>query len=101
MSVPENFRQPTYDDLVAQVAELSQKFKQALGEKKIPLPTFEADSVTNYEGLTSELFVQRQTLLDSLTDLHYLVQGPSESVFNYAHNVRAPPDNRLSSRVKF
>ncbi|SPN98664.1 uncharacterized protein DNG_01709 [Cephalotrichum gorgonifer] len=78
--------QPTYDELLARVNELSQSFKEFLTEKKIPLPTFEADSVTRYDGLTAEMFVKRQHLLDSLADLHYLVQGPSESIFNYAHN---------------
>ncbi|MBE3041418.1 hypothetical protein IMZ48_02310 [Candidatus Bathyarchaeota archaeon] len=80
--------QPTLGDLLIKVNELSESFTKYLSGNGIPLPTFEADSATQYDGLTSEAFVMRQQLLDHLTDLQYLVQGPSESVFNYAHNVR-------------
>ena len=83
--------QPTFDELLKKVNDLSADFKKYLGDNKIPLPTFEADSVTQYDGLSAEAFVMRQQLLDHLTDLHYLVQGSSESIFNYAHNVRRPP----------
>lgn len=82
--------QPTYSELLAKVNELSASFTQYLSSNNIPLPTFEADSVTQYDGLNSEAFVMRQRLLDHLQDLQYLVSGPSESVFNYAHNVRTP-----------
>ncbi|KAH7368054.1 S-adenosyl-L-methionine-dependent methyltransferase [Plectosphaerella cucumerina] len=78
--------QTTIPDLTAKITELSAAFTKALAENNIPSPTFAADSPTNYEGLTGELFLQRQQLLDHLNDLTYLVQGPSESIFNYAHN---------------
>lgn len=79
--------QPTFSELLAKVNDLSASFTKYLSGNGIPIPTFEADSPTQYDGLTSEAFVLRQQLLDHLTDLQYLVQGPSESIFNYAHNV--------------
>ncbi|KAF9872535.1 O-methyltransferase [Colletotrichum karsti] len=78
--------QPTIQELAAKVAQLSADFSKFLGDNKIPEPTFAADSVRSYSGLTSEAFLLRQNLLDTLNDLHYLVEGPSESVFNFAHN---------------
>lgn len=84
-------------DLTAKINELSTAFTRALQEKNIPLPTFAADSPTNYEGITPELFLQRQQLLDHLSDMMYLVQGPSESIFNYAHNVSIPFPSRLQA----
>ncbi|KAK5991391.1 O-methyltransferase lcsG [Cladobotryum mycophilum] len=79
--------QPTLSSLAAKITELSNDFTTFLTENKIPQPTFAADSPTSYNGLTAESFVLRQRLLDSLMDMWYLVQGPSESVFNFAHTV--------------
>ena len=81
-------QQPTFNELVAKIVELSLSFTQYLGENKIPLPTLEAGSSTQYDGISAEGFVTKQQLLDHLMDLYYLVQGPSESIFNYVHNVR-------------
>ncbi|ROT38016.1 S-adenosyl-L-methionine-dependent methyltransferase [Sodiomyces alkalinus F11] len=78
--------QPTLKGLAAKVAEVTEAFTRTLEENKIPEPTFAADSPTSYSGLTGEMFLQRQQLLDHLNDMIYLVQGPSESIFNYAHN---------------
>ncbi|KAK6222954.1 hypothetical protein LQW54_000766 [Pestalotiopsis sp. IQ-011] len=50
-------------------------------------PTFAADSTLIYTNLTPEIFQFRQLLSDALSDLWYLTQGPSESIFNYVHNV--------------
>ena len=82
--------EPTFSELLTKVNELSATVTKHLATNGIPLPTFEADSPTQYEGLSSEGFVMRQQLLDHLADLQYLVQGPSESIFNYAHNVYRP-----------
>ncbi len=73
--------------LAAQIAELAGGFTKSLGEANIPEPDFTAKSSTNYDGLTAELFLRRQELLDKITDMWYLVQGPSESIFNYVHTV--------------
>ena len=91
--------QPTYSELLAKVNELSASFTQYLSSNNIPLPTFEADSPTQYDGLSSEAFVMRQRLLDHLQDLQYLVSGPSESIFNYAHNVWSRPSAPLNHRA--
>ncbi|KAI3548031.1 hypothetical protein CPAR01_01770 [Colletotrichum paranaense] len=79
--------QPTINDLAAKIGELSAEFTKFLSENKIPQPTFAADSVSSYDGLTSEAFLLRQKLLDAANDLSYLVSGPSESIFNYTHNM--------------
>lgn len=79
--------QPTINELAAQIGKLSADFTKFLGDNKIPEPTLAADSVRSYSGLTSEAFLLRQRLIDTLKDLSYLVEGPSESVFNFAHNV--------------
>lgn len=83
--------QETIQGLAAQISELSGTFTKFLEENKIKEPTFAADSVTSYEGLTIEMFQTRQLLLDKLNDLSILVSGPSESVFNYAHAVSQVP----------
>ncbi|KAI5863132.1 sterigmatocystin 8-O-methyltransferase [Durotheca rogersii] len=77
--------QPTLQDLAAKITELSDTFARFLKENNVPQPTFAADSPTSYSGLSSEIFITRQLLLDALTDLWYLTQGPSESIFNYVH----------------
>ncbi|KAM0326972.1 hypothetical protein ACHAQA_006093 [Verticillium albo-atrum] len=76
----------TLQSLAAKITDLSASFTKFLEENKIPQPTFEADSPTSYEGITPEIFLLRQKLLDSLNDMWYLASGPSESIFNYVHN---------------
>lgn len=77
----------TLNDLPAKVTELTQTFTNYLEDSNIPAPTLAADIPTGYEGLTSESFLLRQQLLDALNGIWILTQGPSESIFNYAHNV--------------
>ena len=79
--------QPTLNELATQVSELTKNFSEYLQKNKIPEPTLAADSPTIYTGLDGESFVLRQKLLDTINDLSYLVSGPSESIFNYVHNV--------------
>ncbi|KAK7943968.1 uncharacterized protein PG986_013081 [Apiospora aurea] len=67
-----NSDNPTLESLAAQITELSGQ-----------LPT-------SYSNLTGEMFMVRQKLLDSLNDMWWLAQGPSESIFNYCHS--AIPD---------
>lgn len=85
----------TLNGLAAKVQELTQQFTQYLQENKIPEPSFAADSPTSYSGLDGPSFVLRQALFDTLMDLVYLTQGPSESVFNYVHTV-GPDSGTLS-----
>ncbi|KAI2630706.1 sterigmatocystin 8-O-methyltransferase [Hypoxylon sp. NC1633] len=77
--------QPTLNGLAAKITELSETFTRYLKENAVPEPTFAADSPTNYKNLSPEIFMTRQLLLDTLTDMWYLTQGPSESIFNYVH----------------
>lgn len=78
---------PTLNVLAAKISDLTAKFSTFLKDNEIPEPTFAADSPTSYTGLTAESFMLRQALFDSLMDLIYLTQGPSESIFNYVHTV--------------
>ena len=82
--------QPTLNELAVKITELSETFTRYLKENNVPEPTFAADSPTRYSNLSAEIFMTRQHLLDALTDMWYLTQGPSESIFNYAHNVSTP-----------
>ncbi|XXH05072.1 hypothetical protein Hte_011496 [Hypoxylon texense] len=77
--------QPTLASLAAKITELSETFTKYLKENKVPQPSFAADSPTSYSNLSAESFMIRQSLLDALTDMWYLTQGPSESIFNYVH----------------
>jgi hypothetical protein len=79
--------QPSLNDLAAKVTDLSQSFTRFLQENKIQQPTLAADSPTSYNGLTPDAFLLRQQLLDAINDMWVLTQGPSESIFNYVHNV--------------
>lgn len=81
--------QPTLISLAAKVTELSQNFTKYLEDNGIPAPSLAAESPTSYSGLNAESFILRQQLLDALNDMWILTQGPSESIFNYVHNVRA------------
>lgn len=79
--------QPTLNELAAKVTELSAALTQQLEEKNVPVPSFAADSPTSYKGMTEEIFLTRQKIVDVLNDMWILTQGPSESIFNYVHNV--------------
>lgn len=79
--------QPTLNSLAAKITELSETFTRFLKENNVPQPSFAADSPTSYSNLSAESFMIRQSLLDALTDMWYLTQGPSESIFNYVHCV--------------
>ncbi|KAJ3495831.1 hypothetical protein NLG97_g3105 [Lecanicillium saksenae] len=85
MSVNDNI-----NGLAAQIAELAAGFTKSLAEANIAEPDFTSKSPISYDGLSPEMFLRRQELLDKITDIWYLVQGPSESIFNYAHT--AIPD---------
>ncbi|KAF2265350.1 S-adenosyl-L-methionine-dependent methyltransferase [Lojkania enalia] len=78
---------PTLSGLGAQVKELSETLERLLKENSIEAPTLAADSPINISKYTSEIFVTKQKLQDSMNDLSIISQGPSESVFNYCHNV--------------
>ncbi|KAI5919442.1 sterigmatocystin 8-O-methyltransferase [Camillea tinctor] len=80
-------QQPTLNSLAAKITELSGTLTKYLEENKIQAPTFSEDSPTSYTGLSPEIFMTRQVLLDAITDMWYLTQGPSESIFNYVHSV--------------
>ncbi|OTB08661.1 hypothetical protein M426DRAFT_316674 [Hypoxylon sp. CI-4A] len=82
--------QPTLNSLAAKITELSETFTRYLRDNNVPEPTFAADSPTSYTNLSPEIFMTRQLLTDALSDMWYLTQGPSESIFNYVHN--ALPD---------
>lgn len=88
MSVKMVDTKPTLNELAAKITELAATFTDQLRENKIPQATFAADSVSSYEGITSEMFMTRQMLNDALNDMYILSQGPTESVYNYVHNVR-------------
>ncbi|KAI8628536.1 S-adenosyl-L-methionine-dependent methyltransferase [Xylariaceae sp. FL1651] len=77
-------------DLAAEITKLADSFASSLRENNLPEASFAADSPINHAGLTADMFMTRQTLCDKLTDMWYLVQGPSESIYNYVHN--AIPD---------
>ncbi|KFA56101.1 hypothetical protein S40293_00201 [Stachybotrys chartarum IBT 40293] len=77
--------QATLLDLAAKATELSQALTKSIQDNGLQAPTLAADSPTSYEGLTPEMFLLRQQLVDVLNDMSILAQGPSESVFNYVH----------------
>lgn len=74
----------TLNELAARVTELSEAFTKSI---EGPVPTFVADSPLKYGTLSGDAFMTRQKLLDTLNDMIWLAQGPSESIFNYCHNV--------------
>ena len=84
---PPKDEQPTLNSLAAKISSLSNELSTYLAKNNIPAPSFAADSPTSYAGLSHEMFMTRQVLLDAVQDLWYLAQGPSESIFNYAHCV--------------
>ncbi|KAK6072736.1 6-hydroxytryprostatin B O-methyltransferase 2 [Seiridium cupressi] len=85
-----NSEQPTLTSLSTKIAELSGTLTKVYEEQKIPPVSFAAGSPSIYEYLTPEMFMVRQNLLDALTDMSYLAQGPGDSIFNYVHT--AIPD---------
>ena len=80
-------QQPTLNSLAAKISDLTARLTKALEDNKVPAPTFAADGPTRYETVASDVFLLRQELLDSVKDLEYLTQGPTESIMNYAHTV--------------
>lgn len=85
--VPLKAQPTTLNGLAAEISELSAQFTKFLEENNVPAPTFDADSPTQYDNLTPEIFMTRQRLLDKINDIWCLTQGPSESIFNYVHGV--------------
>ncbi|KAK8044010.1 O-methyltransferase family protein [Apiospora rasikravindrae] len=81
---------PTLESLAAQITEFSGQLSKQMKENNVPPVSFAADSPASYSNLTGEMFMVRQKLLDSLNDMWWLAQGPSESIFNYCHS--AIPD---------
>ena len=79
--------QPTLNSLAAKVGELADTLTKSLKENNVPLCTFDVDSPASYATASSDIYMQRQTLIETLTDMIYLTQGPQESIFNYAHSV--------------
>ncbi|KAI1427777.1 sterigmatocystin 8-O-methyltransferase [Xylaria sp. FL1777] len=73
--------------LAAEITKLADLFATSLQENNLPEASFAVDSPMSHKGITTEMFMTRQTLCDKLMDMWYLVQGPSESVYNYVHNV--------------
>lgn len=79
--------QATLTSLAKQISELTKQFTAQLKEANVAEPSFAVDSPTHYEGLNVGMFMARQNLIDSIEHLWFLAQGPSESIFNYAHTV--------------
>ncbi|KAI0440639.1 sterigmatocystin 8-O-methyltransferase [Xylaria telfairii] len=73
--------------LAAEITKLADSFASALKDNNLPEANFGVDSPMSHKGITADMFMTRQTLSDKLMDMWYLVQGPSESIFNYVHNV--------------
>lgn len=80
--------QESLTSLAEQITELTKAFTAQLKQGNVAEPSFAADSPTRYDGLSAEMFMTRQKLLDAVTDMWFMTQGPSESIFNYAHTVR-------------
>ncbi|KAF2475192.1 S-adenosyl-L-methionine-dependent methyltransferase [Lindgomyces ingoldianus] len=81
---------PTLSSLGSRIKELAESLERHLRENGVEAPTLAADSPINISKFTPEIFTIKQQLADALNDLSIISQGPSESVFNYAHN--AIPD---------
>lgn len=79
--------QPTLNDIAARISELTKEFSLSLRAHNVAEATFAPDSQMSYDGLPEDVFLLRQHLVDSLTDLLYLTQGPNASISNYVHNV--------------
>jgi hypothetical protein len=79
--------QPTLASLAAKIGSLAETLTKSLQDNNVPPCTFDIDSPPSYATASSDIYMQRQTLIQTLTDMIYLTQGPQESIFNYAHNV--------------
>ncbi|KAF7539379.1 hypothetical protein G7054_g2168 [Neopestalotiopsis clavispora] len=79
--------QPTLNDIAARISELTKEFSLSLRAHNVAEATFAPDSQMSYDNLPEDVFLLRQHLVDSLTDLLYLTQGPNASISNYVHNV--------------
>lgn len=79
--------QTTLNSLAAKIGELAETLTKTLKENDVPLCTFDIDSPASYATASSDIYMQRQTLIETAMDLIYLTQGPQESIFNYAHSV--------------
>lgn len=82
--------------LAAEITKLADTFATSLKDQNLPEASFSVDSPMSHKGITADMFITRQTLCDKLTDMWYLVQGPSESVYNYVHNVRSKKKSRIN-----
>jgi hypothetical protein len=80
--------QPTLESLASKVTELSAALSGYMKQNNMAEPSFAADSPITYPQMPPELFMARQTLQDTLLDMLYLTQGPTESIFNQVHKVR-------------
>lgn len=78
---------PTLSELGARVKELSETLERLLKESDVKAPTLAPDSPINISKFTPEIFTTKQKLQDAINDLSIISQGPSESVFNFVHNV--------------
>ena len=85
---------PTLSELGTRVKELSETLERLLKENDVDAPTLEANGPVNISKYTPEIFTTKQLLQDAMNDLSIISQGPSESVFNYAHNVSSCWKNR-------
>jgi hypothetical protein len=81
---------PTLNSLAARISSLADTLTKSLKENDVPPCTFDVDSPASYATPSSDIYFQRQTLIETLMDMIYLTQGPQESIFNYAHNVGSP-----------
>ncbi|KAI0401078.1 sterigmatocystin 8-O-methyltransferase [Xylaria palmicola] len=72
--------------LAAEITKLADTFASSLQENNMPEASFGIDSPMSHKGITTDMFMTRQSLCDKLMDMWYLVQGPSESIYNYVHN---------------
>lgn len=91
--MPQDYK--SLNDVAAQISELTQSLTKLLEDGNVTQPSFAADSVTRYDGLNGEMFMTRQKLIDAITDMWFLTQGPSESIFNYAHSVSQTPFSEI------
>lgn len=79
--------QTTLKSIATRIQELADTLTKSLEENKVPPCTFSKDSPPTYATASPEIYMQRQTLIETLLDMVYLTQGPQESIFNYAHGV--------------
>lgn len=73
--------------LASKISELAQSLTDSLQKENVPLCTLDKDSPPSYASPSPDIYMQRQSLVQTLTDMIYLTQGPQESIFNYTHSV--------------